>query len=79
MNTHTGLGERLRGLRSRKAVRQRDVAFALDVAEGHVSKWESETCKPNFQNCCMLADYFGVTVDFLMTGREPEAVPVGED
>lgn len=74
MSTPNALGERIRGHRLSLGLRQRDVATALDVTEAHISKWESGTCKPSFDNCCNLAAFLGVTLDYLMTGRDPEPV-----
>lgn len=74
MDTPNTLGERIKGCRLSRGLRQRDVAMALDVTEAHISKWESGACKPSFDNCCNLSAFLGVTLDYLMAGREPEPV-----
>jgi len=38
------------------------------LSNGTISKWKE--CSPRADNLKCIADYFGVTMDYLMTGRE---------
>lgn len=38
----------------------------LGIANGSVNRWK--TCSPNIKTVKMVADYFGVTVDELLSG-----------
>ena len=52
-------------LRKEKGITQEDLASVLGVTNQAVSKWESSTCCPDIQLLPKIADYFGVTVDYL--------------
>lgn len=45
----------------------------LDIANGTIKKWSEET-KPNGETLTKLADYFGVSVDYLLDRSEDEDV-----
>lgn len=60
------LGERVRQLRERRALTQRELAQAVGVDERHVSSWEHGHSRPYPQNRRRLAEALGVTPDELM-------------
>lgn len=46
----------------------------IGITQTTLSNWKSGRSTPNVQNLQKIADYFGVTVDYLMTGVEnPES------
>ena len=64
------LGEKLQELRKNKGMTQEELAEALYVSRAAVSKWESGRGYPNLQSLKDLSDFFGVTVDALLSGEK---------
>ena len=62
------VGERIARLRSEKGMTQVELAEKLGVSDKAVSKWELGGCYPDVTMLPLLADTFGVSVDFLMRG-----------
>lgn len=54
-----------------KGVQQKDIAEHLGVLPAVVTDWKSGRCKPSVESIYKLADYFGVTTDYLL-GRTDE-------
>lgn len=71
------LGERIYQLRTAKNLSQGALADALDVSRQSISKWENNTAVPELEKLVKLSEIFEVTLDQLVTGKEPE--PVQED
>lgn len=69
---------RLKELREKNGISQADLARVLSISQGAVGNWESGKREPNFEMSKRLADYFGVSVDFLL-GREKPGVDIGFD
>ena len=61
---------RLKELREQRHLYQKDIATMLDIAVSTYSYWEKGTYEPDQKSLAKLADFFGVSVDFLL-GREP--------
>lgn len=55
-----------------KGVRTSDVCSATGIAQSTFSDWKSGRSKPKREKVEKIANYFGVTVDYLMTGKESE-------
>lgn len=64
-----GFGERLRELRQENGIGQVELAKRISVSKGIISFWENGLREPTMSNLILLADFFGVTLDFLV-GRE---------
>ena len=62
-------GERLKELRQDKNLTQVDLALKIGVGKSIVSLWEKNECEPTLSKLIVIADYFGVTIDYLV-GRE---------
>ena len=60
--------ERLRELRAEQGVSQVMLGKSLGVSKGIISLWENGLREPTLSNLVALADFFGVTLDYL-TGR----------
>ena len=67
--------ERLFDLRRQAGLSQEELANLLGVTRQAVQKWEAGTSRPDMDNLVSLADYFKVSLDFLVTGREPTPPP----
>ncbi|MDE6356442.1 MAG: helix-turn-helix domain-containing protein [Clostridia bacterium] len=62
-------GERLKELRQEKGIGQVELAAKLNVSKGIISFWENGLREPTMSNLVAIADFFGVTLDYLV-GRE---------
>ncbi len=67
--------ERLFDLRHQAGLSQEELANLLGVTRQAVQKWEAGTSHPDMDNLVSLADYFKVSLDYLVTGREPSPPP----
>ena len=65
----TTFGERLRELRQEKIIGQVELAYKINVSKGIISLWENNLREPTMSNLIALADFFEVTIDYLV-GRE---------
>ena len=59
----------LKALRTQKGIYQKDIASFLNVAVSTYSYWEQGKFEPDGETLKKLADYFNVSVDYLL-GRE---------
>ncbi len=64
------VGERLLKLRKEKNMSKEDLANVLDVSRQTVSKWETGESTPDFNKICPLCEYFGITSDELLSGKQ---------
>ena len=64
-------GERLKTLRKERKISQKDLAKYLDISVRGYQFYESENNEPNIATLVTLADFYGVTIDFLV-GRTDE-------
>lgn len=70
-----GLKDRLKELRSKKGITQEALASALDIPESTVRRYESsDDNTPRRERLEKIADYFGVSVDYLL-GRTDDPSP----
>lgn len=58
--------DRLKDLRSEKGISQAQLAKTLGVSYGIVCYWETDRSEPTAPNLVKIADFFGVTVDYLL-------------
>lgn len=71
---------KVRELREAKGIQQKELAIDLGVSQPTISDWESGRKVPSARSTQKLADYFGVTIDYLL-GRDEEIVrptPISE-
>lgn len=59
-------GQNLKKLRARRGLKQRDIAAALGIDRKQLSKWENERTEPDMRSLCLLADYYGVSIDYIV-------------
>lgn len=64
-------GERLKELRLEKKVPQKELATYLGISVRGYQFYESEDNEPNIKMLIALADFYGVTIDYLV-GRTDE-------
>ena len=63
------IGKTIAALRKKKGLTQLELAKKLSVSDKAVSKWELGGCYPDITLFPMLADLFGVSIDYLMRGN----------
>lgn len=60
--------ERIENLRKSTGISQGKLEKELGFSNGSISKWKHST--PKYDRLQKIADYFGVTIDYLMTGTD---------
>jgi transcriptional regulator with XRE-family HTH domain len=65
------LGERIKILRKSKNLLQRELAEILSIANDTMIRFESGVRRPSLDNLIILADYFDVSMDYLI-GRSDD-------
>lgn len=63
------LGETISYLRERRGMSQTALAKKLNIATSTLGMWETDRRKPNPDALVQIADFFGVTTDYLL-GRK---------
>lgn len=63
-------GERLLELREESNISQATLAKEIGVSSGIICLWETDRSEPTAPNIVKLADYFGVSTDFLLGRRD---------
>lgn len=63
---------RIKELREAKGIQQKELAIDIGVSQPTVSDWESGRKVPSAKSTQKLADYFGVSVDYLLGRSELE-------
>lgn len=66
------IGSTLHTLRKKKGVSQDRLASFLKVSQQTVSAWEKDTAEPDIASLRALADFFGVSVDYLVGHVTPQ-------
>ena len=66
-------GERLKFLRKERKIPQKDLAELLGISIRGYQFYESENNEPNIAELVTLADFYGVTIDFLVGRTDEEA------
>lgn len=59
-------GDRLKELRKNKNISQEELGEFCDVAKTTISNWENDITQPPIETITKLANYFGVTTDYLL-------------
>lgn len=66
------IGDTIAKLRKEKGWTQNELAEKLQVSDKAISKWESNKGDPSIEFLPVMAQLFGVTLDYLMIGKEQE-------
>lgn len=69
-NAQTTVGERVRKRRQELELTQEDIATALALTPQHISAIEQNKRLPSLAAIGRLAEELGVTVDYLVTGKQ---------
>lgn len=63
--------DRLKELREEKGLSQRQLAKEIDIFQSNISRWESGSKDLAMENIIQLAEYFDVSVEYLL-GQEKD-------
>ena len=70
-----GIGDTLSNLRKEKELGQKEMASLLNLSVGTISNYENGVHSPDLETLCKLADFFGVTTDYLLGRTEYRCPP----
>ena len=62
----------LRAIRKEKNLNQLKVALDLNISREALSHYENGKRSPDVEMLCKLSDYFNVSIDFLINGKDFE-------
>lgn len=65
--------EKLKQLRKKAKLTQKEFALGFNVAQGTVGMWETGKREPDFTTINKLSNYFNVTADYLLDNEKPVA------
>lgn len=68
------LARRLKELREAKKISQRKLASILNISSGAVGMYETGKRAPDYELLSQIADFFGVSIDYLL-GRTDDPTP----
>ncbi|MBW8281913.1 helix-turn-helix domain-containing protein [Bacillus amyloliquefaciens] len=66
------LGKRITSLRKQARLTQEGLAKELNITRSALSQYELGTREPNYDLLIKIADYFDVSIDFLLRGENKE-------
>lgn len=66
MDHNKHLAEILTSLRQERGIYQKEIAVYLKVSVGTISNYEKGIHQPDLDTLCRLADFFGVSTDYLL-------------
>lgn len=66
----SNFADRLKELRTEKGIGQVELSNAIGVSKGVISLWENGLREPKLSNLLALAQYFKVSLDYLVGAEE---------
>ncbi len=57
---------RIKELRKGSGISQSFLALSTGIKQANLCRWEKGINRPNIVDCWKLADFFGVTIDYLV-------------
>lgn len=64
--------EKLKEYRESIGLSQKELGAKVGVSEASVSNYETGKREPDFKTLCALADFFDITLDMLVRGKEKD-------
>lgn len=68
----------LKRLRTRMGVSQQQIAEIIGTSQQSVNKYENHSIEPDIQTLKKLADFFGITIDYLVGHTPSSSIETGE-
>lgn len=75
---YSDFGENLKHLRKSRELTQKDFGAKIGLSKAVVSKYENGMAYPSFDVLVRIAQYFGVTTDYLLGVARGKTVDVSE-
>ena len=69
---------KLRELRKRTGITMKDLGEAIGLAESTISHYETGKRQPDYETLLKFGEFFGVSVEYLLTGDESKIAPTQE-
>lgn len=69
------IGQRITKLRFEKGIYQKELAAYLNLSIGTISNYEQGVHYPDLNTLCKIADFFGVTTDYLLERTDHRCAP----
>ena len=69
---------KLRELRKNCGLTMKELGAEIGVAESTISQYETGKRQPDYETLLKLGEFFGVSVDYLLTGDENKKAPTPE-
>lgn len=66
-------GDKLKELRKEQNLTQEEIGELCEVGKTTISNWENNITQPPFEIVKRLAQYFGVTIDYLLNFTQEDA------
>lgn len=66
---------RLKNLREEKKISQQKLALELNISQASISKYEKGLAEPDIPMLCTMAEYFHVSVDYLIGRAAQRELP----
>ena len=70
------LNENIKKLRVARGLNQVEFAKTIGVTKQCVSNWENDNVVPSIDMLCKIADFFGVSTDYLLGRSEKRVIEV---
>lgn len=70
----SGLSEKLRDLRLKRSLSQKELADALGISPSIISGYETDERVPSLERLLALADFYNCSVDYLLGKSQKEPV-----
>ena len=65
--------QRLKELRKKRRITQQKLAIELDMSQNTISRYESGEREADYRTLILFADYFGVSIDYLLERTDDPA------
>lgn len=69
---------KLRELRKKCGLTMKELGAEIGVAESTISQYETGKRQPDYETLLKLGEFFGVSVDYILTGEETKKAPTQE-
>lgn len=66
---------RLKELRKRHGITQQKLAMELNMSQNSISRYESGAREAGYAELILIADYFNVSIDYLLERTEISVMP----
>ena len=68
----------LENLCKTKGIKPSNLVESLGMSKGTMSNWK-KGCTPKADAVVRIAEYFGVTTDYLLIGKETSSIPISQE